>query len=112
MGNEATPRSMMEHNSELYVFKTINTPDNIVAVVEHITTTCEDQVALVTITLDFEPERKISNGRLEVADSGATVTYLLNSLRPLVRKTDVVFLLSHTYYFLLLAANLQGGQIV
>lgn len=112
MGNEATPRSIMEHTSELYVYKTIHTTNDIVAMVEHITTVCEIQVALVTITLDFEPDRKISNGRLEVADPGATVTYLLNSLRPLVRKTDAVYLLNHTYYFLLLAANLQGGQIV
>lgn len=112
MGNEATPRSIMEHTSELYVYKTIYTTNDIVAMVEHITTVCEIQVALVTITLDFEPDRKISNGRLEVADPGATVTYLLNSLRPLVRKTDAVYLLNHTYYFLLLAANLQGGQIV
>src|SRR5712691_7244091 len=110
MGNEATSRSMMEHTPELYVYKTIKTTDDIVAMVEHITANRVDQVALVTITLGFETEGKTSNGRLVYTDS--TVTYLLNSLRLLVRKTDVVFLLSHTYYFLLLAANLQGGQIV
>jgi len=110
MGYEATSRSMMEHTQELYVYKTIKTTDDIVAMVEHITATRVDQVALVTITLGFETEGKTSNGRLVYTDS--TATYLLNSLRLLVRKTDVVFLLSHTYYFLLLAANLQGGQIV
>ena len=112
MGNETAPRPMMEHTSELNVYKTIKTTDDIVAMVEHVTTTCADQVALVTITLDFETERKASNGRLVYTDSGASVTYLLNSLRLLVRKTDVVFLLNQTYYFLLPAANLQGGQIV
>src|SRR5437763_4736253 len=112
MGNETTSRPMMEHTPELYVYKTIKTPNDIVAMVEHITATCEAQVALVTITLGFETEGKTSNGRLVYTDSGATITYFLNSLRLLVRKTDVVFLLSHTYYFLLPAANLQGGQIV
>lgn len=112
MGNETTSRPMMEHTSELYVYKTTKTTDDIVAMVEHVTATCVDQVSLVTITLGFETERKTSNGGLVCTDSGASVTHLLNSLRLLVRKTDVVFLLSQTYYFLLLGANLQGGQIV
>ncbi len=112
MDNEATSRSMMEHTAELCVYKTIETTDDVVVMVEHITATRVDQVALVTITLSFETEGKTSNGRLVYTEPGATVTYLLTSLRLLVRKTDVVFLLGHTYYFLLLAANLQGGQIV
>ena len=40
------------------------------------------------------------------------VPILLNSLRTLVRKTDVVFLHHNRFYFLLLGANVQGGQIV
>ncbi len=45
--------------------------------------------------------------------TGEQVTrYLLENLRSLVRKTDRVFLLEDTIYFLLPGANLQGGQIV
>jgi|GEM_PF-939176 len=45
--------------------------------------------------------------------TGEQVTrYFLDILRPLVRKTDRVFLLENTIYFLLPGANLQGGQIV
>ena len=40
------------------------------------------------------------------------MTYFLDSLRPLVRKTDVVFLLDTSLHFLLPGANLQGGGIV
>src|SRR5260370_8801728 len=42
----------------------------------------------------------------------ASMTYFLDSLRPLVRKTDVVFLLDTSLHFLLPGANLQGGGIV
>jgi hypothetical protein len=64
----------------------------------------------VTITLHFEHGGKITPARLlQVASSKA---YFLENLRPLVRKTDVVFLLGHTFYFLLLGANVAGGGIV
>jgi len=112
MGTEIASRSMTEHTTNAYTYKTIETTGAVVAMIEHITATCADQVALVTIILKFETEGKTSSDRVIHIDPGASVIYLLNSLRPLVRKTDVVFLLGHTYYFLLLAANLQGGQIV
>ena len=112
MGTEIASRSMTEHTTNAYTYKTIETTGAVAAMIEHITATCADQVALVTITLRFETEGKTSSGRVIHIDPGASVIHLLNSLRPLVRKTDVVFLLGHTYYFLLLAANLQGGQIV
>ena len=50
---------------------------------------------------------------LRVPTEGEQVTrYLLGKLRSLVRKTDRVFLLENTIYFLLPGANLQGGKIV
>jgi hypothetical protein len=50
---------------------------------------------------------------LREAMEGEQVTrYLLENLRSLVRKTDRVFLLEDTIYFLLPGANLQGGKIV
>ena len=65
---------------------------------------------MVTIMLRFEYEGKGSVSR--PAQIEQSTTYFLHSLRPLVRKTDAVFLLSHTLHFLLLGANMQGGQIV
>jgi hypothetical protein len=68
------------------------------------------QVALVTITLRFEQDGKTHTGRVALADQ-STLHYLEN-LRSLVRKTDSVFLLRHTFYFLLLGADLSGAAIV
>ena len=48
----------------------------------------------------------------ELLTGEQVIRYLLDNLRSLVRKTDRVFLLENTIYFLLPGANLQGGQIV
>jgi hypothetical protein len=61
--------------------------------------------------LSFEVESEMGVGRSR-ADPYTSTICLLNNLRRLVRKTDVVFLLSHTLHFLLLTANIQGGEIV
>lgn len=68
------------------------------------------QVALVTITLRFEQDGKTHTGRAALADQSAL--HYLENLRPLVRKTDSVFLLRHIFYFLLLGADLSGAAIV
>ena len=68
------------------------------------------QIALVTITLRFEQDGKIYAGRAAPADQSAQ--HYLENLRSLVRKTDSVFLLRHTFYFLLPGADLNGGAIV
>ncbi len=67
-------------------------------------------VALVTITLRFEQDGKSYMGRVAPADQSAQ--HYLENLRSLVRKTDSVFLLRHTFYFLLPGADLNGGAIV
>ncbi len=67
-------------------------------------------VALVTITLRFEQDGKIYAGRVAPADQSAQ--HYLENLRSLVRKTDSVFLLGHSFYFLLPSADLNGGAIV
>lgn len=59
-------------------------------------------IALVTITLQFGGE--------EAGMSGAR--YFLENVRSLVRKTDQVFLLGTTFYFLLPGANQEGAAIV
>ena len=68
------------------------------------------QVALVTITLRFEQDGKSYVGRVAPADQSAH--YYLENLRSLVRKTDSVFLIRHSFYFLLPGADLNGGSIV
>jgi Type II secretion system (T2SS), protein E, N-terminal domain len=112
MGYEAVSLSIAEHTTHLYAYETIETIESIAARVQSITTTCGDQLALVSIMLGFESEGKSSGDRPLFTDANASTIYLLDSLRPLVRKTDVVFLLGYTCYFLLPGANLQGGQIV
>jgi Type II secretion system (T2SS), protein E, N-terminal domain len=68
------------------------------------------QVALVSIALRFEQDGRIYAGRAAPADQSAQ--HYLENLRSLVRKTDSVFLLRHTFYFLLPGADLNGGAIV
>lgn len=112
MGNEATSHILTEHSMQEYMFETIETTYDLVAMAQHLTTTHVEQVALVAITLYFDTDEKTAGSRPLYADATASTLYLLNSLRTLVRKTDVVFLHDSTLYFLLLGANLQGGQIV
>ncbi len=108
MSNEATSHILTEQ----YMYETIETTHELVAMAQHLTTTRVEQVALVAITLYFDTDEMTSGGRPLYADATTSTLYLLNSLRTLVRKTDVVFLHANTLYFLLLGANLQGGQIV
>jgi len=112
MGNEAAPLLIMEHTPHLYAYETIETTRDIAAKVQSMMANRVDQVALVTLALCFDIEGKTSSGHPLHTNASASTLHFLNNLRPLVRKTDVVFLLSSTCYFLLLGANLQGGQIV
>jgi MshEN domain len=89
---------------------TIDTIHDIVSTVEQIIATGIEQIALVTIQLLYEKEKKLNTHRYMPADK--TTQYLLNELRALVRKTDSVLQLGHNLYFLLHGANKQGGQIV
>jgi hypothetical protein len=68
------------------------------------------RVALVAVTLHFT----MDDGRAGVsADMLAqSIAYYFENLRCLVRKTDVVYILNSTFYFLLLNANSEGGSIV
>src|SRR5215471_3061513 len=132
MDKDSSHRSQMEQS---YGYKIVEVIDPIVAAIQDITSNSVEQIALVTITLRFDNARsgsdhgpvktnasaskQLREGSAEeiapFADllSGEQVTrYLLDNLRPLVRKTDRVFLREHTLYFLLPGANLQGGQIV
>jgi Type II secretion system (T2SS), protein E, N-terminal domain len=115
MSNEAASSLIMEPTAPAYAFETIETVDTIAARIQHITATQVDQLALVTITLFFGSDGKTSSNQQNYGDQFTHTTssaYFLGSLRPLVRKTDEVFQLDTTLYFLLRGATLQGGQIV
>jgi hypothetical protein len=69
-----------------------------------------EQLALVTMILHFELEgKKLELKRNQIDYS---VTYLLENLRSLVRRTDIVFVHNYTFLFVLPGANLEGGTIV
>lgn len=110
MSKEATSRPICEQLPQASAYEVVETVQTIADTMQLLTTTCTTQIALVTITLHFEHEGKITPARLmQVVRSK---TYFLENLRSLVRKTDVLFLLGHTFYFLLLGANVEGGAIV
>lgn len=110
MGNEAVSLPLKEQATDLYSYETVDTLRPIVSAVRLVTSTGVEYIALVTITLFYEHEEKLASSGLTFAEQG--MAYLLKNLRLLVRKTDKVFLLNHTMYFLLPGANLQGAQIV
>ncbi len=71
------------------------------------------RVALVAIRLSYEPEEK--HTQIEQSsrrNRDQSIDYLLQSIRPLVRKTDRVFRHDNCLYFVLLASDLQGAAIV
>lgn len=132
MDNDSDYRSQIEQS---YGYEIVEVIDPVAAAIQDITSTYVEQIALVAITLRFDNARSGGGHGLvktnasaskqlrdesagEIAPfaellSGQQVTrYLLDNLRPLVRKTDRVFLQERTLYFLLPGANLQGGQIV
>ncbi len=63
------------------------------------------QIGIVVITFQFEDVRQ----KTRIIQS---MQRLLESLRPLVRKSDTVLLLERSCYFLLDGANQQGARIV
>ncbi len=116
MGNEATSRPATElivRTPTEYVFETIETTEPVISAIRDITTQGIAHIAMVTVTLRFERGGK-TPGRVneQSEQSHPTTLALMTELRRKVRRTDIVFLLGDTMYFLLLGSNLQGGQIV
>ncbi len=110
MSNEAT--SLVPHythtNGECY--KTASTLQTIISAIQAITISGQQQLALVTLSLQFASgDEKVPCHRHLVAQS---MQHYLETLRRLVRKTDMVYLLDSTLYFILLGANKEGGSIV
>jgi len=107
MGFEATV--LPETSSTAYTYEIIETLVPVRKTIDGLFSGGIDQVALVTIRLAYD--RDVRTGQTEAANARST-EYLLSHLRLLVRKTDMVFLMSHTMYFVLCGSNQQGGAIV
>ncbi len=112
MGKEATSQFILEYAEQTPAYETVSSIEAIASAMQFITTTQSEQVALVTIALHFEPE--VRNGRAltnPLAIERSTL-HFLETLRRLVRKTDIVYMLDSTFYFILRGANIEGGNIV
>src|ERR1051326_3082805 len=105
MGYEATALPAQEATSTRYTYEMIDSVQPVQAAFTQILATGVEQIALVIIKLFYAQETR----REQTIQSSA---YLLSILRPMVRHTDCVFLQENTLYFVLRAANQQGGSIV
>lgn len=109
MGNEAVSLPTLRHEPGISSYEHVETLQAVEATMQMLSNYVE-HLALVVVTLHFEHE-----GRMHLARSLQTeqsTRYYLEHLRSRVRKTDSVFLLQQSFYFLLPGATLQGGQIV
>lgn len=105
MGYEAIVLPAKEASSAGYAYEIIDTMQPVQKAIEEILASGVVQVALVIIKLYYEQEARSAHTMQSSA-------YLLSILRPLVRKTDCVFLQGNTLYFVLRGSNQQGGSIV
>src|SRR2546429_3397222 len=104
-----------EHIQSVYSYETVGAIEDVVTRMQQTIETQATQIALVTITLRFHGEERAQAGRLSDAKKARmdqSARYLLDTLRTRVRKTDVVCLNRHTFYFILLGSNVDGGKIV
>ncbi len=96
-----------------YLFTRVEAETAITETIQALHSAGQTEIALVAIHLRYKIAEKngpAKNLADELAEKGTL--YLLQSLRVLVRKTDHVFLCGQSMYFVLLAANLQGAEIV
>ncbi len=110
MSNEATSLVSRDYSTRRYSYETTNTLQAVASAIHDVTTTHIQHCALVTITLQFALEQEKASRHLQFATQ--SIQYYLHELRHLVRKTDKVYLLDATFYFVLPGANADGGRIV
>jgi hypothetical protein len=91
----------------VYTYEIIESLAAVRKIIEELVSCGIDQVALVAIRLTFDADARFAQSSIQ-----RSTEYLLSNLRVLVRKTDYVFLLGHTMYFVLRGSGLQGGAIV
>lgn len=110
MRKEAVFLPDFDATANTYTYKVVHATQEITATMLRVIELHLEKFALVTITMHFGCKGKASGSRLTIANR--STHYFLENVRPLVRKTDLVFLLDHSYYFVLQGANEEGGRIV
>ncbi len=95
------------------LFTSIETEKTIMETIQQLYTAGQPAIGLVAIHVCYSTSEKDERARHYTENRAEQGTlYLLQNLRLLVRKTDRVFLHDSTMYFVLLAANLPGAEIV
>lgn len=110
MRKEAVSFLDSSDTANTYHYKVVHSTQDIAAAMQRAIKVTAEKIALVTICMQFESQGKASRSRVTIVNR--SLCYFLENLRPLVRKTDQVFLLDQSYYFALHGANEEGGQIV
>lgn len=105
MSYEARTLPATEMAQTLYTYETVKSLEPVQEAISAILGSGIEQIALVAIHVSYDEDAR-------VAATQRATTYLLSNLRLLVRRTDCVFLLEHTMYFVLRGSNQQGGEIV
>jgi type II secretion system (T2SS) protein E len=98
--------------TQLNANEVIETPEHLAAVVQRMVATRVQQIALVTIAISFATEEGAGILQPVYNNWHECTRCLLQSLRALVRKTDIVCLYNSTLYFFLKGADMQGAKIV
>lgn len=109
--------SAASHATQQHAYTVIDTIEDIAATIQSLTavnqpdTPATTRLALVSISLHFKKDLQTTQAFFQQqADQSAR--YFLDNLRSLVRRTDVVLLMKHSFYFLLLGADEHGGALV
>jgi len=111
MRNETVIAPTREDLPQVATWTVVETQATLLEAIQHVVHS--SKIALVMISLLYSRDEKARQTQnLQKVRNDQSTLYLLQNIRPLVRKTDHVFLHQHTLYFALLDANLQGGAIV
>jgi hypothetical protein len=98
-----------------YTFTTVEKQAEITTAIRQLHGAGCAQIALVVITARLVYKDGAKSGRAKDQQSTLVpqdAAYLLQHIRSLVRRTDLVFLHQHTMYFVLQGANLEGAELV
>lgn len=110
MRKEVTSPLTFESEASAYAYVTVQAIEDVANAMRHVAMRQNMRFALVKMTLLFDDEE--GNQLRRTAKAEQSMRYFLEDVRPLVRRTDLVFLLQNVMYFVLPGADLQGGRIV
>lgn len=112
MSNETITAPGRE-NLERSPYSIVETRTDVIRAICQLKTTANAQIGLVSISLHYtDTEKNGQSGAVGNKHTRSSSIYLLENIRPLVRKTDLVFLQRDTLHFILPGANVQGAMIV